>query len=204
VPTGFAQRLRERKPRERRTRFEGLQLRLPGMYTTVAPLVMKLRARSRLRRFLNRDGLRSGWSAASRHDFELMKIRYTEDMVYEFTPELITLGMPARVEGREEWLQALNEFGDAWASWRFRPRHQIDLDGRIVNLGFVSYRGEASGAEIEMEYAQVCVLPHGSVTHERDFNSWRAALEAAGLDPGLVERLEALRPGQWFGFVISD
>jgi ketosteroid isomerase-like protein len=191
-----AQRIREVEPRAERTRFEHLQVRLPWIYTGLAPLAMRLRPRSVLRRFLNRNELRSGWSAASRHDYDLMTLRYAPEMVYEFTPELITLGMPARVEGRDRWLEALNEFGDAWESWTFRPRHQIDLDGRVVNLGLVRYRGEASGAEVEMEYAQVVNVPRGAVTHECDFNDWRAALRGGGPGRGAGRAPGGPAPGR--------
>lgn len=191
----MALRIREAEPRTRRTAYERVQARYPGIYVKLSPLAMKLGPRSRLKQRLNRREMRSGWDAVSRGDWELVNIRYAPDLVYEFSPELVTLGLPARVEGREEWVEALQEFLATWEEWRFRPRYLLDLDGRVLNLGHARYRGQASGVEVEIEYAQLVDNPRGVADYERDFSYWTDALRAAGLPEDLPARLNELPPG---------
>jgi hypothetical protein len=136
----------------------------------------------------------SGWAAGNRGDYELMQVRYATDLVYQWNPELVTLGLPSRVEGRGDWRRTVDEFNSAWEETDYALDFIIDFGERLLTLGRASFRGRASGAEVEFDYAQLIELRGGLAQHESDFTDWRQALSAAGLEPGLLDRLEALPP----------
>jgi hypothetical protein len=196
VAPAVAQRIREGRVRRSRTLDERAMVHFPRLYARLASAGSRLSPRSRLRQQVLHHQLLSGWAAASRGDFELVQTRYAPELVYEFNPELVTLGLPARVEGRDAWLAAISEFRSVWTEWRFTPSYLLDLGERVVNLGRAWYRGDASGVELEIEYAQLIEHRSAIVLHERDFTGWPAALKAAGIDPDVLPRLKALAPGE--------
>jgi hypothetical protein len=191
-----AQRLRDKVPRARRTPDEHAIVRTPKVYATLARQTSKLDPASPVRRRLLAREVASGWHASTRRDFELMAVRYSPDIVYEFNPELVTLGLPARVEGRETWIETLEEFASVWQEWRFTPVFLLDFGNPIVTLGNAWYRGDASQIELEIQFSQLVHHENGIAVHERDFTDWDEALAAAGLGAAVREKLEALAPGK--------
>jgi ketosteroid isomerase-like protein len=167
---------------------------IPASYRLLGRLFTRLRPDSRLRRWILRDQMVSGWAAGTRGDYALMGIRYADDLVYEFNPELVSLGLPARVEGREPWKVALDEFASAWDEVDYRLEFILDLGDRFLTFGRASARGQVSGAEIEFEYCQLIDVQDAIVQRERDFTDWDQALSASGLEPQVLERLRALPP----------
>src|ERR1044072_5468416 len=118
----------------------------PAIFKRVARRFSSLDPESPARRRLLARELRSAWGAASRYDYELLGLRYAPDVVYEYTPELVTIGLPARVEGREAWVATLKDFNAAWAGASFRPGLVLDLGGSgVVTIGHVVFTGAASG-----------------------------------------------------------
>jgi hypothetical protein len=171
-------------------------LRFPWLYRTLVRWGLRTSSpRQRLRQSFLREQVRSGWAAAARRDFELMSVRYAPNIVYESTPQLVVLGMPARVEGINGWLRALSDFNDAWARSRFELSFILDCGKQLVTLGCFAGHGAASGIDAQTDFAQVLELDDGLVVRERDFNDWSDALRAAGIDADMVARLEALPPG---------
>jgi ketosteroid isomerase-like protein len=181
--------------RRRRVPSEWLLAWMPSLYRLLGRAYVALRPESRFRRWIIRWQAVSGWAAWNRRDFKLMRIRYTEDLVFEYAPELVTLGLPQRTEGRDLWLTTLEEFLAPWDETSYTLQFAVDLGERLILIGRASFRGRASGAELEFDFCQLLEMRASLAAHERDFNDRRAAIAAAGLAPALVDRLEALPAG---------
>jgi ketosteroid isomerase-like protein len=195
VPGGVAQRVERACVRPGRTAVERAMVRSPRAYAAVAALGTNVSPRSRLRQRALLWGLASGYAAFHRQDLDLMLVRYSPDVVYETVPELTTLGLPARTDGHEGMRAAFGEFFTSWAQWSLTIHSVIDCGDFVVTLSSVAARGLGSGAEIELEFGQLVEPRGGLVGRERDFYKWTTALDAAGVDAGLLERLEELPPG---------
>jgi len=57
----------------------------------------------------------------------------------------------------------------------------IDLGDAVLRLGRLRVTGQASGVEMESEFAQHVVMRDGLIVSSRDYLSHAEALEAAGL-----------------------
>ncbi len=66
------------------------------------------------------------------------------------------------------------------------PAYVIDFGDRLPLLGFFRARGQASGVELEREYAQLVTLRDGLVTRDQGWFQWEEGLRAAGLDPDAI------------------
>lgn len=194
-PMIVAQRIDSDAQRRRRTPDEEAMARSPAVYAAVGRRAAALSPSSKLRQRLLRRELISGWAAFNRRDFDLVMVRYAPEMIYEFSPDLVTLGLPARIEGREMWREEIEEYISIWAEQSQTLSFLIDLGEKVIGLGHGFYRGAASGIELEIGYAQLVEHSQGLGTHERDFSDWAEAIREAGLQPGVLERLERLAPG---------
>jgi hypothetical protein len=124
----------------------------------------------------------------SRHDFELMLVRYAPDVVYEADARFQSLGIPGSARGRAEMAHVLEEIIDVWNRLAFAPAAVVDLGGEsIIGLGAVRAQGQRSGIELGGETAQLLTIERGLVVHERDFSRWDDALRAAALDPAALD-----------------
>jgi hypothetical protein len=65
----------------------------PGLYRRLAARVLRLSARSSLKRKLTRRTVISGWAAWNRRDLKLMLVRYAPDVEWEFSPGQQALGL---------------------------------------------------------------------------------------------------------------
>ncbi len=169
-------------------------LRFPAASLAGSRALARLGPRSRARQWLARWAVRSGWTAMARADLELVVTRYTHDCVSEPQEELVALGLPPRLEGHNEYRKGWSEFVEEWGEMHLTPKFFIDLGGRSVVLAHGHIRGAASGAEADFDISQLMELRHGQVAHERMFSRWADALDAAGIEPAVLERLEALDP----------
>jgi uncharacterized protein len=128
----------------------------------------------------------SAFAAFYRQDFELILVRFSPDVVYEFDPGLQTLGLAGTFRGHEGMLEAFSKLTEAWESWELEPAYIIDLGDRALFLGFNRSRARGSGVQLDEEYAQLVTLPDGVVTRFQAFFSWEKCLRAGGLDPTAI------------------
>jgi ketosteroid isomerase-like protein len=82
---------------------------------------------------------------------------------------------------------------DGMREWRAEidrnfERHEVfaedvrDVDGKVLVLGAVRFRGRASGTEMHHPFAWVCEMRDGALRRMSFYSSHGEALEAVGLD----------------------
>ena len=152
--------------------------------------------RSRLRRALLRRANISGWAALSRRDFKLRRAFFTSDVESELPPEPQTLGLTGTFRGYEAIEQALDEWADGWGASELVPAYILDLGDRLLLLGFYRARGQASGLELEQEFAQLLTLREGLASRDQFWFQWEEGLRAAGLDPDAIALPRRRKAGQ--------
>ena len=156
-------------------------VRFPSLYRRLAPQVLRLSPRSRLRRVLLRRAVDSGWSSMSRQDIELNVLYFAADTEFEFPPAMQSLGIPASFRGHQGRLEGMERIFEVWGAV-MTPLYVLDLGERILNLGLLHSRGRASGIALDQELAQLVTLRDGLVVRDRTFWSWDEGLSAAGLE----------------------
>lgn len=183
-------------PRRSRNFEERFLVRFPSLFRRGALILSRLSPRSRLRRAFLRRALVSGWAAVSRRDFELRRVFFAPDVESELPPGTQTLGLSGVFRGDAAMEQAIGEFADSWDSWELVPAYILDLGDRVLNLGFFRARGQASGVQLEQEYAQLVTVREGLVTRDEGWFSWEEGLQAAGLDPNAIALPKRGKAGQ--------
>jgi ketosteroid isomerase-like protein len=173
-------------PRRSRNLEERFLLRFPSLLRRGARIFSRLSPRSRLRRAFLRRALVSGWAAFNRRDFELRRVFFAPDVESELPPGTQTLGLSGMFRGHAAMEQAISEFAESWSSWGLEPAYILDLGDRLLCLGFFRGRGQASGVQLEQEYAQLLTLREGLVTRDEGWFRWEEGLRAAGLDPDAI------------------
>jgi ketosteroid isomerase-like protein len=74
------------------------------------------------------------------------------------------------------------EWSEVWGrDLRVETAELIDLGDRLVALGMVPSRGQASGLPLSQEWASVLTLSGGDVISQQDYLDHAEALEAVGL-----------------------
>jgi hypothetical protein len=171
-------------PRRSRNLEERLLVRFPSLYRRPAAFLFRLlSSRSRLRRALLRRAVVSGWDATTRGDFELVMVRYANDVEIKFDPDFEALGLAGPFRGHEGILQREKAFQEEWKRWEAVPATVLDLGDQVVILGTVRLVGKVSGLELEREVAQLITSRDGLAVRDHIFLNWDKGLRAAGLDP---------------------
>ncbi|MFN2616590.1 MAG: nuclear transport factor 2 family protein [Thermoleophilaceae bacterium] len=179
---------RRGSPRRSRNLEERLFVRFPALYRRPAALVARLSPRSRLRRTLLRREVVSGWHATSRQDFELVVVRYADDVEIKFDAAFEAIGLAGPFRGHQGILERERTFQEEWQRWEAVPMTVLDLGERLVVLGEVRLAGKASGLELEREVAQLMTSRDGLVVRDEIVMGWDKGLRAAGLDPEALDR----------------
>src|SRR4051812_28308977 len=87
-----------------------------------------------------------------------------------------------RHEGREDVKRFLNEWLDVWAHYEVGVDERLEApDGRVVTLAWQRGRGNRSGLEMRMEWAEIATLRDGKMTLLEQYDDRSKALEVAGL-----------------------
>lgn len=191
------QRLRASPARSRRTLQENIELRVSAVVGPLAALFARLDPGSTTRQRLLRRSTVSGWAAVARGDLDLTLARYAPDIVSQWPPDLVALGLPEEVEGKPAYKECWRSFRETWSEYELTPWFILDLGRRVVVLGQIRARGAASGAEVEFHLGQVLALGDRDprVQKERFHVGWPEALSDAGVDVALLPEIEALAPG---------
>jgi ketosteroid isomerase-like protein len=83
--------------------------------------------------------------------------------------------------GREAFIANMLKLEESFEELRLVPLEFVDLDDKVVVVVSMAGKGRASGALVEMTFAQLWSLRDGKAVSLRDFATKAEALEAAGL-----------------------
>jgi ketosteroid isomerase-like protein len=167
----------------RRPIAEQILLRMPFLVDFALARVARLSPGSPLRRRLVPWGLRRGFDAASRSDFDVPLLGYEPD-VEIFTSGAAGLGLAESYSGHQGWRDFFEDFFEDFPQPHFSINRVLDAGDRWVAEVVTQAQGKASGVEVENTWATVYYLsPRGRIRRQDVFfqGGWKLALEAAGL-----------------------
>jgi ketosteroid isomerase-like protein len=167
--------------RSRRRVEERLGLRFPRALALLTAAVWRLPSRSRLRQFMLRRSVISGWQGINRGDLEVGLAFYDEHVESVFDSGFAALGFE-NTHGRDVRREALSRVLAEFREFRFESDELIDLgDDRLLVLGRMRGSGLSSAATFDNEWANLVTISKGRVIRDQVFRDRAQALEAVGL-----------------------
>jgi ketosteroid isomerase-like protein len=167
---------------KRRRLEDRLSLRFPGVRTLLLRLLWRLPPRSRLRQAALHRGMRLGFEANNRGDFEIAYMDYDKKIELVSDPRLVGLGFDRVYRGRAERVRFQQRWVAEWGDFQFAPEELIDLgDGRVFVRGRIVGSGLSSGAGFDGDWGVLFTFSDGRVVREQFFFNRAESLEAVGL-----------------------
>jgi ketosteroid isomerase-like protein len=165
---------------------ERIAVRFPNLAVAVTRALLRLPARSRVRRLVLSRTVQQGVEASNRGDYEAAFLLFHPDMEYLAPAGTVVLGtFPERLQGRRERIQFERGWRGDWGEFRYEPDELIDLTDQLLLIGRMIGRGRKSGATMKSEWSALYSLSRGQVIREQIFfDNNAAALKAAGLEDG--------------------
>jgi len=162
---------------------EWIAMRFPNLAVAGTRAVLRLPARSRVRRlFLSRTA-RLATEAGNRGDYEVSFLLFHPDMEFLAPADTVVLGaFPERLQGRRERIQFERSWRGDWVGLRYEPTELIDLTDRLLLIGRMIGSGRSSGAPMDSEWAGLYSISRGQVIREQIFVDNAEALKAVGLE----------------------
>jgi ketosteroid isomerase-like protein len=169
------------RPQPRRSLEERLGVRFSAALAFLNRAVLRLSARSRLRRAIRRRAVQLAYEAANRGDYEAAFMLHDPDVELMVPTQFTALGFDTRYRGRQERIDFQRRWTAEWGEVRFEPEEVIDLGARVLVIARMTGSGLGSGAAVDNEWATLITFSAGRIIREQDFVDHREALEAAGL-----------------------
>lgn len=123
-----------------------------------------------------------------RRGYDVFNRRGVDGMVEEFwASDIVMDSTTADLPGAGVYrgLDELREFFatlfSVWERWEIEPTKVFDAADRILLFATIRGRGAASGAAVEMEWAQLLTLRDEKVVRIENYTDRAKALKAAGL-----------------------
>jgi ketosteroid isomerase-like protein len=176
-------RSRAAKSAARRPIADQIVLRMPFLADFVLARLASLPPGSTLRGRLVPWGLRRGFEAVSRNDFDLPLLGYEPDVEFRVFGAA-GLGFENGYEGHQGWLDFTSTFFETFVEPRNTVKRVLDAGDRWVAEAEFQGQGKASGVGVGNTYGTVYYLsPRGKIRRQDIFfeGGWTLALEAAGL-----------------------
>jgi ketosteroid isomerase-like protein len=174
------------RTRARRKLDERLWARFPALIPTTTAAILRLPARSRVRRALVTYWVRRSYEIVNRRDFELalaaqdpeVMISYAPDPLGRFPPDLV-----GEFRGHDGFRRAWRAWLEAFEDLRVEPDEVTDLGGNrlIVGLRAVG-RGTASQTPAEQRGFTLYTFRAGKVVRHEFFVDRAQAESAARLE----------------------
>ena len=113
--------------------------------------------------------------------------RDRESFLSILDPEIdwIARGGPPDLQGRFHGIDGARDYYAGWASaweeWDWEIEDARASDDLVVTRTWLKGRGRGSGLALDMRIGQLWTFRDGKVVRYEAFDSWKQALEAAGL-----------------------
>jgi ketosteroid isomerase-like protein len=119
---------------------------------------------------------------------ELRPDRFTDDFVWDMST---FTGWPEKSQyrGVEGAVEFLENWTGSFDDWSLELRDVIDAGGDVVLICHQRGRAKSTGAEVEMDFAQVWTVRHGKLAYQRMYADVGEALASVG-----AERRRTPRP----------
>jgi ketosteroid isomerase-like protein len=161
---------------------ERIGLRFPNLAVAVNRALLRLPARSRVRRLLLSRTVRLAVEASNRGDYEVTFLLFHPDMEYLAPARtVVRVTFPERLQGRRERIQFERSWRGGWREFRYEPEELIDLTDQFLLIGRMTGSGPTSGAATQSEWAGLWSISRGQVIREQIFFDTAEALKAVGL-----------------------
>jgi ketosteroid isomerase-like protein len=167
--------------RRRRGLDERLALRFPGLARRLARLPSH--PGSRVRRAALVHGVRVGFAATNRRDFESLLARYHPDAETHHHPDSHELIHEPLLRGREGVVRFFEQWLETWDDVRYEPVELLDPGGeRFMVLSQIAATGRGSGVPVRQPFAQLFQLKDGLIVRvDAWLGPWNDAIEGLGL-----------------------
>jgi ketosteroid isomerase-like protein len=148
-----------------------LFVRFPRLAAANARLVSGLEPRSRLRRWAYKRAAELALAAYNRRDLQGASAAFHPDLEYYPYREFVEGGLTEPVyRGPAGYRAYIESTYEVWgAGVRVEPTELIDLGDRLVILGNMPMRAQASGIPLAEKYGTVATLRDGLVVRQQDF-----------------------------------
>jgi ketosteroid isomerase-like protein len=168
--------------RSSRTLDERLSLRFPRLAAAFMHRIGKMPPGSRLRQAVLLRGVRLAIEAYNRRDLEAFAIACHPEFEYYPARGVEAAFVERCYRGLEGYRKYVATTSDVWGDENYvHPVEVIDLGERIVMLGDVPMRAQASGIALTEPFALVSTLEDGRVIRHQEYYDHSEALAAAGL-----------------------
>jgi ketosteroid isomerase-like protein len=165
----------------RRSIEERLALRFQGVVALFASAISRSRPHSPLRRALLRHGVRLGFEALNRSDFEAAFAFHDPGIEVIEPPEVVKLGLDPVSRARAGRIHVQRRWHAEWGELRFEPDELFDLGDRLLVTARMKGSGISSGAAYNNDFANLLTLSGGRGIREEMFLDRGKALEAVGM-----------------------
>lgn len=126
--------------------------------------------------------VRLGIEAFNRRDFEALLVNYHPEVEFRPPRGWTESGMSdSSYRGHDGFPRFLRDLSAVWGTYRQEPRELIDLGDRLVVLGELRGRAEASGVPLAQPHASLFHLADGKLIRQQEYLDPAEALEAVGL-----------------------
>jgi ketosteroid isomerase-like protein len=155
-------------------------MRFPGVVACATARLLRLGPRSTLRRAMLLRGIRLGFEATNRRDFDLLLARYHPDAETHHHPETHELAYEPILRGREGVLRFFEQWLAEWEEVRYEPVELVDPGGsRFMVLSEIVGKGRESGVPARQEFAQLFEIEDGWIIRvDAWMGPWEEALGA--------------------------
>ena len=122
------------------------------------------------------------FGAWNRDDLDAFLAEIDPEAVWHTAIEGTVEGEDTVYRGHDGMRQVWKNYrGEVFGRMEASETELIDLGDAVLRLGRLRVTGQASGVEMESEFAQHVVMRDGLIVSSRDYLSHAEALEAAGL-----------------------